>query len=107
MVALLTMLQEGKVLNGAHRALALNLMEHVESDQVTGVGDTAPAGARVAVKDGWVQGPDGMWVMNSSGIVTIGAETYIISVYTTDDDDLGMGWDVTRHVCDSVGSLLR
>ncbi len=106
MVRLLTMLHDGKVLNAQDRATALNLMENIESDQQTGVGDTAPQGATVAMKDGWVQGPDGLWAMNSSGIVTVGHETYIIAVYTQEQNTLDSGWAITRQVCGKVAQLL-
>ena len=58
------------------------------------------------MKDGWVPGPDGLWVMNTTGIITLGGETYIIAVYTDDDDSLQQGGDITRHVCQVVGQLL-
>jgi beta-lactamase class A len=106
MVRLLTLLHQGKMLNAPDRALALNLMENIESDQQTGVGDTAPPGATVAMKDGWVNGPDGQWAMNSSGIVTVGKETYIIAVYTQEEDTLDAGWAITRQVCGQVAQLL-
>lgn len=106
MVQFLTLLHDGKVLNAQDRALALNLMENVESDQRTGVGDTAPQGATVAMKDGWVTAPDGLWVMNSSGIVTVGGETYIIAVYTQDDNQLSDGWTITQNVAGQVSKLL-
>lgn len=106
MVQLLTMLHKGKVLNAQDRALAFNLMENIEPDQQTGVGDTAPNGATVAMKDGWVPGPDNLWAMNSSGIVTVGSETYIIAVYTQHENELQDGWNITDHVCGAVGQLL-
>lgn len=106
MVRLLTLLHDGKVLNASHRSLALNLMRNVEPDQQVGVGDTAPNGASVALKDGWVPGPDDLWAMNSSGIVTIGGETYIIAVYTQHEGSLDDGWAITRHVCSSVAQSL-
>lgn len=106
MVRLLALLQSGTILTARHRALALNLMRHIESDEQTGVGSTAPAGATVAMKDGWVPGPDGRWVMNTSGIVTVGQETYIISVYTQHDDSLEQGWTITQHVSRQVAQLL-
>ncbi len=112
MVHLLTSLQDGKVLTQQDRALALNLMENIESDQQVGVGDTAPPGATVAMKDGWLQaeGPDGPetgpWAMNSSGIVTLGKETYIISVYTIGNNTLQDGQAIARHVCSAVASAL-
>ncbi|HCI78910.1 MAG TPA: class A beta-lactamase [Ktedonobacter sp.] len=106
MVKLLTLLQTGKILTAQDRQLALSLMEQVESDQQVGVGDTAPSNATVALKDGWVPAPDGSWVMNSSGIVTSGKETYIISVYTTEQNSLDDGQAISRKVCGTVASLL-
>ena len=106
MVNLLTELYEGKILTARDRNLALYLMEHIQYDQQVGVGDTAPSGATAAMKDGWVIGPDGLWAMNSSGIVTVGHETYIISVYTTGQSFLGNGQAIARHVCGTVASLL-
>jgi beta-lactamase class A len=106
MVQLLTLLHQGKILTPQHRALALSLMESIEPDQQTGVGDTAPDGATVAMKDGWVPGPDGLWAMNSSGIVTVSGRAYIVSVYTQDDGSLDDGWAITRTVCGTVAKIL-
>lgn len=107
MVHVLTLLHDGKVLNSTQdRQLALNLMENVEPDQQVGVGDTAPANATVALKDGWVQDPDGLWAVNTSGIVTVGGETYIISVYTQRQYDLDASQDIMRHVCGAVAQSL-
>lgn len=105
-VQVLTLLQQGKILNAQDRALALNLMSNVQSDQRMGVGETLPPGATVAMKDGWVPAPDGLWAINTSGIVTAGSETYIIVVYTAEQNDYFATWDVTRHVCKNVGQLL-
>ena len=58
------------------------------------------------MKDGWVPGPDNLWAMNSSGIVTVGSETYIIAVYTQHENELQDGWNITDHVCGAVGQLL-
>ena len=105
MVSLLELLHEGKVLNATDRALALKLMENVEADQRVGVGDSSPAGATIALKDGWVIGPDNMAVMNSSGIVTLGAETYILAVYTMDDRTWNPeGFRIVRHICKVIGT---
>ncbi len=106
MVNLLTMLYQGQILTPPDRQLALNLMEHVETDQRTGVGDTAPTGAIVAMKNGWVPGPDDLWVMNTSGIVKVGQQTYIISVYTQGLPSLDDGHAIVQHVCGAVASLL-
>lgn len=106
MAHLLTLLQSGKVLNSSDRALAFHLMTNIESDQRFGVGDTAPAGATVAMKDGWVPGPDGAWAVNTSGIVTVGKETYIITVYTREQNSFGSGEDIVNHVCGAVAKAI-
>jgi Beta-lactamase enzyme family len=106
MAHLLSLLQTGKVLNSSDRALAFNLMESIESDQRFGVGDTAPSHATVAMKDGWVTGPDGSWFVNTSGIVTVGSETYIITVYTGEQNSFGSGQDIVNHVCGAVAQAL-
>ncbi len=100
------MLQEGKVLTANDRAYALNLMNHIEADQQMGVGVTLPPGATVAMKDGWVPAPDGLWAINTSGIVTAGNEMYIIVVYTAHQSDYDAAWGITEHVCKQVGQLL-
>ncbi len=106
MVDLLTLLHNGKTLNNAHRQLALDLMQNVEADQQAGIGDTAPQGASVAMKDGWVTDENDQWVMNTSGIVTTKKETYIISVYTDDQPSLESGQAITRKVCSTMAALL-
>ncbi|GHO46743.1 hypothetical protein KSX_49060 [Ktedonospora formicarum] len=106
MVDMLTLLHQGKILNAQDRQIALDLMRHVEEDQQIGVGDTAPIGALVSLKDGWVVGPDGLWVMNSSGIVTRGKVTYVVAVYSQSQNALEDGQDIVRHVCKSIASAL-
>jgi beta-lactamase class A len=103
MVRILTLLQTGHILSAADRAYALSLMSHLDIGR-WGVGDTAPRGAQVYMKDGWVTGPDGKWAQNSSGIVVAGGETYIISVYIAHQSRYD--WGKIQHVCGAVASLL-
>lgn len=105
MVDLLTLLDEDKILTPNDRALALNLMENVEPDQQVGVGTTAPAGAIVAMKDGWVTEDDALWAMNSSGIITSEQETYILAVYTQEQLSLDNGQAIVTQVCSMVTTL--
>jgi beta-lactamase class A len=107
MADLLTLLQQGKILNQSHRALALSLMEQVEQDQRVGVGDTAPAGTTVAMKNGWVVDPDGLWAMNSSGIVMGSKETYILTIYTEGLSSLAEEQAIAQHIGRTVASLLH
>lgn len=106
MVELLTQVHDGTILTAADRATALNLMQQIETDQQWGVGDTAPAGATVAMKNGWVPGPDGLWSVNTSGIVTAGGETYIVSVYTQEQQSLADGQAMVRQICSAVAAAL-
>ena len=106
MVDLLTRLHNGSILQQQDRALALNLMENIESDQQQGVGDTAPNGATVAMKDGWVPADDGLWTVNSSGIVTTNNETYILAVYTQEQPSLEDGQHILQHICSQVAMVL-
>jgi beta-lactamase class A len=106
MVNLLTLLYNGQILTPNDRQLALDLMEHIEPDQQIGVGDTAPAGAIVAMKDGWVPGPDDLWAMNSSGIVKVGQQIYIIAIYTQEQSSLGDAQATVQHFCGTVAPLL-
>ncbi len=106
MVNLLTRLNNGTILNATDRATALSLMEQVESDQQWGVGNTAPAGATFAMKNGWVPGPDGLWSVNTSGIVQANGVTYIISVYTQEQPSLAAGQALVQQVCGDVASAL-
>jgi hypothetical protein len=106
MVQLLKRLYEGSILTAEHRKLALDLMEHVEADQQRGVGDTAPAGAVVAMKDGWVTAPDGLWAVNSSGIVMTNQQVYILAVYTQEEPSLTAAEALIQQVCRTVVSQL-
>ncbi len=105
-VAVLTLLQKGKLLNAKHTKYALDLMRHVIPEHRVGVGSTAPEGADVAMKVGWVTGPDGLWVMNSSGIVTLDGSTYVIAVYTDRDPTLEEGFAIVEHACDAIATAL-
>lgn len=107
MVSLLTQLHDGTILTAADRATALNLLENVETDQQWGVGATAPRGATFAMKDGWLPGPDGLWTVSSSGIVTTRGETYILAVYTREQQSLTAGQAALQHICSGIGSSLH
>jgi beta-lactamase class A len=102
MVRMLMLLQTGQTLNSDDRALALDLLGRVDVGR-WGVGDTAPPGAKVYMKDGWVTGPDDLWYQSSSGIVAASDETYIVSVYLR---QARYDWSKIQHVCAQVAQLL-
>ncbi len=106
MVQLFGLLNSGEILTPEHRALALDLMENEQPHLRYGVGDTAPAGATVAMKTGHVIGPDGRMAVNSSGIVTVGSETYILAAYTEHNISFEAGQEILRRVSAAVAAAL-
>lgn len=106
MVRLLTRLETGTILTAHDRKRAQHLMEHVERDQQWGVGRTAPTGATVAMKNGWLPGPNGLWTVNTSGIVHVDGDTYILSVYTQNQPSFAQGKAMVRHICRVVSARL-
>ncbi len=106
MVQLLTLLYEGKILTPQDRSLVFSLLEQATPTQQTSAGFSRPQGAALALKEGWVMGTDSRWAINSSGIVTTGGETYIISVYSAHLNSLEDGQAITRQVSERVAALL-
>ena len=60
------------------------------------------------MKDGWFYtgGDTGPYVVNSSGIVSKGGETYVIAVFTVKDRNFNAGCAIVRHVALVVGQKL-
>ena len=54
---LLDVLVDGELLSAGHRAFLLGLMRDVDLEQVWGVSSGAPAGASIALKNGWLDDP--------------------------------------------------
>ncbi|HVM67883.1 MAG TPA: serine hydrolase [Acidimicrobiales bacterium] len=106
MVTILERLRAGRLVSSSHRADALDLMRHVIPSQRFGVGTGSPAGATVALKNGWVVGPDGRWAVNSSGIVTADGVTWVISVYTRGNASFSAGSAIVTHVAKVIGVAL-
>lgn len=96
---LLNHLWNGSLVNTADRQYTLDLMSNVESDQRMCVGTTAPTGATVALKDGWIQTDDGGWVNDSMGIVTTNGMTYTLVVLSQDNASNDDGWANITPVC--------
>ena len=58
------------------------------------------------MKDGWVLAPDYLWVMNTSGIITLQNETYIIAIFTQEYMTLDEGSQIAQQVCQVAGGAL-
>lgn len=106
MVTILERLRGGRLVNAANRAYALGLMRSVVPWQQFGVGAGSPAGSTVAMKNGWVVGPDGRWAVNSSGIVSRAGVTWVVSVYTRGNASFSAGTTIVTRVARWVGAAL-
>jgi hypothetical protein len=83
-VLLRNLVDDDSPLNAASRAYALNLLQHVESDQRWGVPVAADKGSTYAVKNGWlaVDSDHDLWAVNSDGIITVRGKQVLVSVMT-------------------------
>ncbi len=105
MAHLLAALFAGDLLSASGTSYALSLMQNIVPDQRFGVGDTAPQGAIVSMKDGWLALDHG-WAVNSSGIVQTSKITYIVSVYTTGQVSQETGMQILNTACRQILSAL-
>jgi len=71
------------VLSDASREYGLSLMEDVEADQTWGVSGALPAGATVALKNGWLPLGPTNWQVNSIGWISGQGRNYVLAVLTT------------------------
>jgi len=99
-ITLVRNLVHGGPLNAYSRSLALGLMRSVESDQRWGVSAVADPGSSVALKNGWLSvdddnGPgendNGLWLVNSVGVVTVHGQQVLLSAFTQHGPDYASG----------------
>jgi Beta-lactamase enzyme family len=102
---LLKNLVAGTVLSAYSRSLTLNLMRNVEADQRWGVGVVADRGSDFANKNGWLSidntnGPgetdNGLWAVNSVGIVTVHGQQLLLAVFTRHQSDYQTGINLVQ-----------
>jgi beta-lactamase class A len=105
MAHLLAALYAGDLLSATRTSYALSLMQNIAPDQRFGVGDTAPQGAIVSMKDGWLALDRG-WAVNSSGIVQTTKITYIVSVYMTGQASQEAGMQIINTTCRQILAAL-
>jgi beta-lactamase class A len=106
MITILEDLRTASVLTPGDCQYVLSLMGQVESDERIGVGDTAPPGATVELKDGYGVEEDGLNVMVTVGIVTYQGQTYDVAVFTKDEEELQEGIDYVNTICQDVAQAL-
>jgi beta-lactamase class A len=96
-----------QLIDDAHRAYALNLMEHVTSWQRWGVSAGVPSGTTVALKNGWSPYTWNNWRINSIGYINGHGHNYVIAVMTFNNPSEQYGIDtvegISRILWDSIG----
>jgi beta-lactamase class A len=95
-----------KVLDNASRAYARNLMEHVVSYERFGIGWGTPAGAAVAMKDGWYPESSG-WQTNTIGFVKSGRRFYLVAVMAAHEPSQAYGEDTLTDTAQLIWRTLR
>jgi Beta-lactamase enzyme family len=76
----------------------LSLMSDVEADQRWGVSGGVPAGARIAIKNGWLPLSAGDWQVNSIGRVSGDGRRYLIAVLTDGNPTEAYGIATIEHI---------
>src|SRR6266542_2327000 len=98
-------------LSSYSRSAALNLMEHVESDQRWGVGAVADPGTTFANKNGWLSvdntnGPgendNGLWLVNSVGVVTVQHQQVLMAVFTQHGQSYEDGVELVESLAKAI-----
>jgi len=98
-------------LSSYSRSAALNLMEHVESDQRWGVGSVADRGTTFANKNGWLSvdntnGPgendNGLWLVNSVGVVMVQHQQVLMAVFTQHGDSFEDGVELVESLAKAI-----
>jgi hypothetical protein len=98
-------------LSSYSRSAVLDLMEHVESDQRWGVGAVADPGTTFANKNGWLSvdntnGPgendNGLWLVNSVGVVTVQRQQVLMAVFTQHGDSYEDGVELVESLAKAI-----
>ncbi|MEV5594271.1 serine hydrolase [Streptomyces sp. NPDC052496] len=98
---------DNSVLTPSSRAYALDLMNRVIPEQRWGVPAGAPAGAKVHVKNGWLQRSAGGWRVHSVGAFTGQGHDYGLVVLTADHPGMPAGVKVIENVARTVHQELN
>ncbi len=93
------------VLSSAGRRYGLNLMEHVEADQVWGVSGGVPAGVTVALKNGWLPhnlAANSDWQVNSIGWIAGHGRDYVLAVLTNHNPSQAYGEETIQAIASKI-----
>jgi beta-lactamase class A len=102
-------LADGSILTDSQRGLAVVLMSRIVASQRWGVTAGLPAGALLAFKNGWLQGDDGSWRLDSAGLVFPGggAPAYALVILTDRQPNLYDGVHTIEHLATLLHAALR
>ena len=103
------LIEPGPTLTSGERQYALSLLKNVTPDQAWGVSGGVPAGATVALKDGWLPLNDDNtdWQINSEGWVSGDGRDYLVSVLTTGNPTEQYGIDTISELSTMIWTALR
>jgi beta-lactamase class A len=102
------LVQPSAVLDKNDQKYALDLLENVAPSQRWGVSGGVPAGATVALKNGWLPLGAGNsdWQVNSVGWVSGDGRSYLMAVLSTGNPSEQYGIDTLSHLGAMVWSAL-
>ncbi len=106
MIQLLEDLRTASILTPDDCQYVLDLMANVSSDEQMGLGDTAPPGATVQLKDGYGVEDDGLNVMVTVGILTYHDQVYDVAVFTRREQNEDQGTTYVNTICQDVALAL-
>lgn len=110
-IALLHNLLTPKPLDPGGRSLVLGFMRAVEPDQRWGVGVVADPHTTFANKNGWLQvdddnpdglGDHGLWLVNSTGIVTVHGQQVLMAVLTQHNQTFNGGVTLVQELAKAL-----
>ncbi|HXT90226.1 MAG TPA: serine hydrolase [Trebonia sp.] len=102
------LVQPSTVLDRNDQKYALHLLENVTPSQRWGVSNGVPAGATVALKNGWLplNAHNSNWQINSIGWVSGDGRNYLMAVLSTGNPSEQYGIDTLNHLGAMVWSGL-
>ncbi|MEU6659326.1 serine hydrolase [Streptomyces sp. NPDC046821] len=94
-------------LSRASRAYVASLMGRTAADQRWGVSAAADTGDGCALKNGWLPtGPEGLWVINSVGRVTVRGKACLVAVLSDGNATMEAGVALVERVAKAAVGVL-
>jgi Beta-lactamase enzyme family len=94
------------LLSNRDRYYALNLMEHVESDQAWGISGGVPRGVTVALKNGWLPLANRGWQVNSVGWISGHGRDYVLAILSNRAPSYPYGVETVNAIAGQIYAAL-